>query len=53
MASQYSNGGYQQMGYGSNPYDQRDGAGGDRFNNFSQGRYDDRMSLHSIIRTWC
>lgn len=38
-------GGYNQMGYGSNPYDQRDdGPGGDRYNNYSSGRYDDRMS---------
>lgn len=44
MASQYGNGGYQQMGYGANPYDQRDGAApqGDRFNNYAQNRYDDR-----------
>jgi syntaxin 1B/2/3 len=46
MASQYGNGGYQQMGYGANPYDQRDGgapdAQGARFNNYAQGRYDDR-----------
>lgn len=34
-------GGYNQMGYGSNPYDQRDdgpgGPGGNRYNNYSQG----------------
>ena len=50
MDSQYGNGGYQQMGYGANPYDQRDnnGAaqGGDRYNNYAQGRYDDRMSAY-------
>jgi len=43
MSQQY--GGYNQ-GYGSNPYDQREGgeqADGGRFNNYSQGRYDDRM----------
>ena len=42
---QYGNKGYGQIGsYGNNPYDQRDdGHGGDRFNNYSQGRYDDRM----------
>jgi hypothetical protein len=41
MAQQY--GGYNQVGYGSNPYDQRDNDGQDpRFNNYSQGRYDDR-----------
>ncbi|CAO2657641.1 Nn.00g037670.m01.CDS01 [Neocucurbitaria sp. VM-36] len=39
---QYGNKGYGQIGYGSNPYDQRDdGPGGDRYNNYSQGRYDD------------
>ena len=45
MASQYGNGGYQQMGYGANPYDQREGGAapqGDRFNNYAQNRYDDR-----------
>ena len=43
MASQYGNGGYQQMGYGANPYDQRDdGTQPGRFNNFQQGPYDDR-----------
>ena len=36
------NGGYSQMGYGSNPYDQRDEPEGDRYNNYAQGRYDDR-----------
>ncbi|KAF2279356.1 t-SNARE [Westerdykella ornata] len=35
-----SYGGYNQVGYGSNPYDQRDGgAGGNRYNNYSQGNY--------------
>lgn len=51
MASQYGNGGYQQMGYGANPYDQRnDGqAPGGRFNNYAQGPYDDRRcaALHA------
>lgn len=44
MAQQY--GGYNQVGYGSNPYDQRDNDGpdGGRYNNYSQGRYDDRTS---------
>lgn len=40
MEQQY--GGYNQVGYGTNPYDQRDeeqGAG--RYNNYAQGRYDD------------
>lgn len=37
MAQQY--GGYNQVGRGTNPYDQRDA--GDRYNNYSQGRYDD------------
>lgn len=43
----YGNGGYQQMGYGANPYDQRDGgdAQGARFNNYAQGRYDDPSSV--------
>ncbi|KAF1951673.1 t-SNARE [Byssothecium circinans] len=47
MASQYGNGGYQQMGYGSNPYDQRDdgGQGGGRYNNYAQGRYDEPNSV--------
>ena len=48
---QYGNKGYGQIGsYGNNPYDQRDdGPGGDRYNNYSQGRYDDRTSpiLHT------
>ncbi|KAF2192276.1 t-SNARE [Zopfia rhizophila CBS 207.26] len=40
MAQQY--GGYNQVGYGTNPYDQRDdGPAGGRYNNYSQGRYDD------------
>ena len=48
MAQQY--GGYNQIGYGANPYDQRDdnpaaGQAG-RFNNYSQGRYDDGMLGH-------
>ncbi|KAL6712639.1 hypothetical protein ACN47E_000516 [Coniothyrium glycines] len=38
----YGNKGYGQIGYGNNPYDQRDNnPGGDRFNNYAQGRYDD------------
>lgn len=46
MAQQY--GGYNQVGgYGSNPYDQRNENGGDRYNNYSQGRYDDRMLYNS------
>lgn len=45
MAQQY--GGYNQVGYGTNPYDQRDGGqgppgAGGRFNNYAEGRYDDR-----------
>ncbi|KAF2728523.1 t-SNARE [Polyplosphaeria fusca] len=40
------NGGYNQLGYGNNPYDQRDD-GGDagRYNNFAQGRYDDASAV--------
>ncbi|KAL1591343.1 hypothetical protein SLS60_012087 [Paraconiothyrium brasiliense] len=47
MASQYGNGGYQQMGYGANPYDQRDNGGAQdgRFNNYAQGRYDDPSAV--------
>ncbi|KAJ4325593.1 hypothetical protein N0V94_000548 [Neodidymelliopsis sp. IMI 364377] len=43
MNEQYGNSGYNQIdGYGANPYDQRnDGAQGGRFNNYSEGRYDD------------
>jgi hypothetical protein len=42
VMAQYGNGGYNQVGYGSNPYDQREDAMGDgRYNNYSQGRYDD------------
>lgn len=49
MNEQYGNSGYNQIdGYGANPYDQRNdgaqGAQGGRFNNYSQGRYDDRTS---------
>jgi syntaxin 1B/2/3 len=41
MAQQY--GGYNQVGYGNNPYDQReDGPAPGRYNNYAQGRYDDR-----------
>jgi syntaxin 1B/2/3 len=32
---------YNQVGYGANPFDERE-AGGERYNNYSQGRYDDR-----------
>lgn len=40
---QYGNKGYGQLESYGNPYDQRDdGAGGDRYNNYSEGRYDDR-----------
>lgn len=52
MNEQYGNSGYNQIdGYGANPYDQRnDGAQGGRFNNYSQGRYDDRTSpLHPFV----
>ncbi|KAF2867916.1 t-SNARE [Massariosphaeria phaeospora] len=48
---QYNNGGYNQIGHGANPYDQRgpggDGQAGqpDRYNNFAQGRYDDPSSV--------
>ena len=49
MASQYGNGGYQHMGYGANPYDQRtDDQSGGRYNNYAQGHYDDRMHFHSL-----
>jgi syntaxin 1B/2/3 len=42
----YGNSGYNQIdGYGANPYDQGgDGGNGGRYNNYSQGRYDDRTS---------
>lgn len=41
-----SYGGYSQVGYGqSNPYDQREGGDGGRFNNYSQGRYDDQPDV--------
>jgi syntaxin 1B/2/3 len=47
--SQY--GGYNQVGYGTNPYDQReDGQAAPdagRFNNYAQGRYDDRTFYES------
>ncbi|KAF3051621.1 Plasma membrane t-SNARE, secretory vesicle fusion [Didymella keratinophila] len=40
MNEQYGNSGYNQIdGYGANPYDQRNDGG--RFNNYSQGHYDD------------
>ncbi|KAL5462751.1 hypothetical protein PMIN06_001444 [Paraphaeosphaeria minitans] len=43
----YGNGGYQQMGYGANPYDQREDGGPQdgRFNNYAQGRYDDPSAV--------
>jgi len=39
----YGNSGYNRVGdYANNPYDQRDnGPGGDRYNNYAQGRYDE------------
>lgn len=43
-----SYGGYNQVGYGTNPYDQRNdnsNGGGDRYNNYSQGHYDDPSSV--------
>ncbi|KAF2795526.1 t-SNARE [Melanomma pulvis-pyrius CBS 109.77] len=45
-----SYGGYNQVGYGTNPYDQRDGGqgppgAGGRFNNYVEGRYDDPSSV--------
>lgn len=50
---QYGSSGYNQLdGYGANPYEQRDNdQQGGRFNNYSQGRYDDRMcpSLFSFV----
>ncbi len=53
MADQYGNKGYGQIGsYGNNnPYDQRDEApAGDRYNNYAQGRYDDRtLGALSIV----
>lgn len=49
---QYGNKGYGQIGAygGNNPYDQRDNspAGGDRYNNYAQGRYDDRMYCYKL-----
>ena len=46
MNEQYGNSGYNQIdGYGANPYDQRNtNNDGGRFNNYSEGRYDDRTS---------
>lgn len=46
MNEQYGNSGYNQIdGYGANPYDQRNtNNNGGRFNNYSEGRYDDRTS---------
>ncbi|KAF2007329.1 syntaxin [Amniculicola lignicola CBS 123094] len=43
----YGKTGYSQVGYGTNPYDQREEGppGGDRFNNYSAGRYDDPSSV--------
>lgn len=42
MAQQY--GGYNQVGYGTNPYEERhDGPGAGRYNNYSQGQYDQCM----------
>ncbi|KAF2254459.1 t-SNARE [Trematosphaeria pertusa] len=46
MEQQYGNGGYNQIGYGANPYDQREeGPAGGRYNNFAQGRYDDPSAM--------
>lgn len=43
MNEQYGNSGYNQIdGYGANPYDQRNDGG--RYNNYSQGNYDDCTS---------
>ncbi len=52
MNEQYGNSGYNQIdGYGANPYDQRnDGAQGGRYNNYSQGQYDDRtFDSHPLV----
>lgn len=49
---QYGNKGYGQIGYGANPYDQRDASpAGDRYNNYAQGRYDDRTFCPLNTRT--
>jgi hypothetical protein len=51
MAQQYNN--YNQVGYGNNPYDQRDDApSAGRYNNYSQGRYDDRTFKTRPIRLY-
>lgn len=52
MNEQYGNSGYNQIdGYGANPYDQRNNNNNDggRFNNYSQGRYDDCKILLSRV----
>lgn len=47
MAQQY--GGYNQVGYGTNPYEERnDGSGAGRYNNYSQGQYDQRACYPTI-----
>jgi hypothetical protein len=54
MNEQYGNSGYNQIdGYGANPYDQRNNQNdGGRFNNYSQGHYDDcKSSLSRVIVT--
>jgi syntaxin 1B/2/3 len=40
-----SYGGYNQMGHGSNPYDQREDDDAGRYNNYAQGRYDDPSAV--------
>lgn len=52
MNEQYGNSGYNQLdGNVANPFDQRDTNGdGGRFNNYSQGRYDD---CRSYCTAWC
>jgi hypothetical protein len=50
---QYGNKGYGQIGHGGNPYDERDqNPAGDRYNNFSQGPYDERTSSYLYRSTY-
>ncbi|KAH8714786.1 t-SNARE [Phaeosphaeriaceae sp. PMI808] len=41
----YGNKGYNQVGDYSNPYDQRDDGSGDRYNNYSTGKYDNGYEM--------
>lgn len=55
MNEQYGNSGYNQIdGYGANPFDQRSNNDGGRFNNYSQGNYDDcKYLLSRVVVTSC